>query len=122
MSFDDRPAYCETHSHAVGLGGEEIIEDAVDISWGETGATILDRNKYFIVAFELGRNSQPPFSIDNWLHRIDSVGNKVQDHLLQLHPIGAHKWQIFIQGSVNLNLGIPMLSLSDSKNLANELI
>jgi hypothetical protein len=32
MSFDDRPAYRETHSHAVGLGGEESIEDTVDIA------------------------------------------------------------------------------------------
>src|ERR1700733_3100222 len=122
MSFDDRPAYRETHSHAVGLGGEESIEDTVDISWGETGATILDRNNNTIVAFELGRNAQPSFSIHNCLHRIDSVGDEVQDHLLQLHPIGAYKWQIFIQRSVNLDLGIPMLSVSDSKYLANELI
>jgi len=42
VRFDNRSANCEAHSHAVGLGGEESIEDAIDISWREAGAGILD--------------------------------------------------------------------------------
>ena len=46
MSFDDRAAYRKTHPHAVRLGREENIEEAVDISCCEAGTSILDRNKY----------------------------------------------------------------------------
>jgi len=31
MSLDDRPANCQTHAHAVGFGGEEYVEDPLDI-------------------------------------------------------------------------------------------
>ena len=82
MIFDDRAAYRETHSHAVRLGREENIEEAVDISCCEAGASILDRNKYTVVAVKLGRNAQTSFSIDNCLHRIDGIRNEVEDHLL----------------------------------------
>src|ERR1700733_13302869 len=110
MSFDDRSAYCETHSHAVRLGGEESIEDPIDISWSEAGAGILDRNKYTVIAVELGHNAQLSFSGDNRLHRIESIRGEVQDHLLQLHSIGADKWDIFVQVGLNLNPGIQILT------------
>src|SRR5271156_3004687 len=52
VRFDNRSANCEAHSHAVGLGGEESIEDAIDISWREAGAGILDRNNHTLTAIK----------------------------------------------------------------------
>jgi hypothetical protein len=50
MGFNNRAANRETHSHAVRLGGEEGIEDAVDIFWRDTGAGIGDLHNHTVAA------------------------------------------------------------------------
>jgi hypothetical protein len=59
MSFDDCPAYREAHSHAVGLGGEEIIEDAGD------GAKSFD-GKPFTAATTSGTQRLPEYRSVPW--------------------------------------------------------
>jgi hypothetical protein len=48
MGFNNRAANRKTHSHAVTLGGEEGIEDAVDILWRDNGAGIGDIHNHTV--------------------------------------------------------------------------
>jgi hypothetical protein len=44
MSFDDQPANCQPHPHAIGLCREERVKDMVDVFLLYAGARIFDRN------------------------------------------------------------------------------
>ena len=42
MSFDDQPANCQSHPHAIGLCCEERFKDTVDVFFLDAGARIFD--------------------------------------------------------------------------------
>jgi hypothetical protein len=44
MSFDDQPANCQPHPHAIGLCREERVKDTADVFLLYAGARIFDRN------------------------------------------------------------------------------
>ena len=102
------------------LGGEESIEEAIDIFQRDTGAGIFNRDNYALAAIKLRFDAQKSGSIDHRIHRIDGIRDEVEHYVLQLHPIGHHRWKIFIQFGLNLDWPTPMLALGEHENLVHK--
>src|SRR5258708_27225170 len=91
MSLDDRPAYRKPHSHAIGLGCEQRLEDPIRGRWIKTDTGIFYRNKRLARFVELRGYSQDPGSIRYNAHRLNSVSGQYEQPLVQLNPIAKHR-------------------------------
>ena len=88
MRLYDRTADRQSHAHAAGFGCEEGVEQPVRVLGGDPDAAVFHGYKSF-AAFVLVRSdyklARP--GCDR-LHRFDAVHYQIDDHLLQLDPIG----------------------------------
>jgi len=88
VRFDDRSADRQSHAHAAGFGGEKGVEQFVLVLGGEPDAAVLYRDQHLMgfVAARLDHQLAPP--ILDRLHRLNAVNHQVDEHLLQLDPVG----------------------------------
>ena len=87
MRFDDRPANGKTHSHAVGLGREESVEDFIGKARINSTPRILHRNPYLPCIVKLRRDGQLSCPTKLGTHCVDGIRYQVHKNLLQLHPL-----------------------------------
>src|SRR5580704_4506580 len=87
MRFDDRAADGEPQAYALVLGSEEGLKEALDKLWRESSAAVAHADEHAIILGRLRANPQFFGPLSNCVHSLDAIGNKVQDHLLQLHAI-----------------------------------
>src|SRR5262249_39027988 len=84
VGFDDRAADRQSHAHAVGFGGEECVEDAVDILRADPCPRVFDRYGDTIRLVDFRLQPQHPGTIHHRAHRINGIADKIQNDLLQL--------------------------------------
>ena len=87
VRFDDRTADRESHAHAAGLGSEEGVEQLVGVLGGDPDTAVRHRYQH-LICFVLS-DHQLARPICDRFHRFYAVDHQVDEHLLQLDPIGA---------------------------------
>jgi len=106
MGLDDRSADRDAHAHAVGLGGEGGLEDAIGRGGIQPRAAIRDRHAYLARSDGLLRYRQHLRLAPDRAHRLNAVHDQVQEHLLQLYPVAedllAAGGQTHLKGDVAL--------------------
>jgi hypothetical protein len=122
MGIDDRPADRESHAHALGLGGEQRIENAIGGSGIEADAGILDGNERFAVFGRLQRNPQIASAVGDIAHRLNTVSDQIEQHLLQLNSVG-QDWPIAGEKlDVKHNPAAFQFAAEDGQNLLDRVV
>src|SRR6516165_1056174 len=91
VGFDDGPADRKAHSHAVRFRSEHRIKNAFDGVRINSSSSILDNDEQTIGCRKCGFYSQYPASILHPIHRLDSIHDQVQKHLLQLDSLADNR-------------------------------
>ena len=88
MSFDDRFADRQAHTHPVGLCREEGIKNMLQVHGVKTNTGIRHANDDVASVVGLRPDRQDPRPITDCTHRVDAVHDEVKNDLLQLDSIG----------------------------------
>src|SRR5262245_29202706 len=88
MSLDDGPADGQADPHPVALGRVEGVEELVHALRIEANAGIAHGDPHTVGGLAFGSDQQVPRTVVDANHRIRRVAEQVQDHLLELDPIG----------------------------------
>ena len=92
VRVDDRPADRQPHAEPSGLGGDEGLEDALELRLLQAGAGIADRHLDAQSRALAGRDDQIPRAVDD-RHRLARIDQQVEDHLLELDAVTGHRGQ-----------------------------
>ena len=95
MRLDDRPANREPESDAVSLGGEERLEQTFHFVRRNPGAVVLDRDFHRPCDPRRERAPRSFWAAVSLGKRIECVDLEIEQHLLQMDPIGMHERQAF---------------------------
>src|ERR1700722_1169423 len=87
VSFDDRTADRESHSHATRFGGEEGVEQPFRNLGGYPDAAIRHTDEHLLRLILSGSDHQFARPICDRLHRLNAIHHQVDHDLLQLDPI-----------------------------------
>src|SRR5258708_9200955 len=93
VRFDDRTADGQAQAHALGLGGVERLEQAVQTLRIQSRAGIPQTDEYAVRSISARADQQLPRPLADAAHRLDGVDDQVENHLLQLDPICSDDWQ-----------------------------
>jgi hypothetical protein len=87
VSFHDRPADREAHTHAIRFGGEEGVEQLGRILRRYPDPAIRHTYEHLLWIVLTRSDHQFARPIRDRLHCFHAVHHQVDDHLLQLDPI-----------------------------------
>src|SRR5260370_35156930 len=87
MSFHDRTADGEPHTHATGFGGEEGVEQPVRILAGDPDAAIRDAYEHLLCLVLTRKDHQVARPVCDRLNGFNAMHHQVDNYLLQLDPI-----------------------------------
>ena len=90
MGFDDRAADGQTHAHAVWLGREEAVEQAVEVLRDDSRAAVLDGAAQCHGMRHGGPDGDPALCASRLLHGLYGVDDEVDNHLLELDAVSQH--------------------------------
>src|SRR6266481_6064044 len=93
VRFDDRTADGQAQAHALGLGGVERLEQAVQTLRIHSRTAIPQTDEYAVRSISARADQQLPRPLADAAHRLDGVDDQVENHLLQLDPICSNDWQ-----------------------------
>src|SRR5262245_13634000 len=92
MFLNDGAAHREPDPHALGLRRVERIEQLVDVLNREPDTSVPNGDADAIVPVARSVDQQLPGTITNRSHRVQSVAEQVQNHLLELSAVtGDHR-------------------------------
>ena len=94
MRLDNGSADREPNAHTVVLRTVERFEEPVSGIGSKADAGISHDKPNVLVTIPFRSNEQLPRSIFNFLHRVDGIAKQIDDHLLKLYAIAAHRWEI----------------------------
>ena len=86
MRLDDRAADRQSHAHTVRLGGEEGVEQTIQVLGIDADAEVLHRHEH-LVSGMLMRADQELARPICLRHGLNTVHHEIDDDLLQLHPV-----------------------------------
>src|SRR5215467_9481183 len=90
MRLDDRTAYRQSHTQAVGLGRVEGVEEPVQALGLQAWAGILYCDKHATRTILLGSDQQLPLRLSRSAHRFYGVENHVYNQFLKLNVISSN--------------------------------
>src|SRR4030095_12777594 len=96
MVLNNRAAYPEAHPHSLRLGRVKSLKKprAVRIAEAHTSIAHLDHRRRLAIEFSrAGCDPQSTLAVCNARHCLDSVLDKVQQHLLQLNAVPTDRGQ-----------------------------
>jgi hypothetical protein len=82
MFLDDRAADRQPDTHTAALGSVEGFEQPLKILRIDTAPGIFHAQAKATVLFSLGSDGQLPGTVLNTNHRVGSIAEEVEDHLL----------------------------------------
>src|SRR6516164_5910653 len=91
VRLDDRAADRKSHAQAIMLGRVECAEQSVCILRLDTDAGVLDRHQYPIGSLALCAHYEHAVAIAHVRHGLHPVHCEIDDDLLQLDSIAAHR-------------------------------
>ena|ERR1700742_2743372 len=118
MRFYDRSADGKPHSHAIFFGGEESIEDLVEICYSNT--LIPDLSEEHTVLFP-GMDHKYLRPVSDSLHRFYGVQYQIHQDLLDLDLISHNLGEIFRQLKIDNNLFLLRSSADEGDNFIHNL-
>ena len=121
MSLDDRTADRKSHTHPVGLGGVERVEQALTILRAQPRAGVShgDEDPTRILHGADEKLSRP---VTDAAHRFDSVDDQVEDHLLQLDCISLNAWQALAELCLHRDVVLYQFAPRQSNDLMNRFV
>src|SRR5258708_8465847 len=122
MSLDDRAADRQPHAHSSGFGGEEGVEDAVDVRWIESRTDIHDRDQHVARLLELRNNSQYPRPVHDRAHRLDAIHDKIKDNLLQLDTVAREGSDTVRELGLKRNILSSQLTAQQDEDLSDRVV
>src|SRR6202035_1833589 len=90
VSFDDSASNRQSQAHAVGLGGEEGVEEPALRKWIQPDARVAHHQVHLAEARGAGSNPDLARAPDDRMNRLDGVDYEVQQYLLKLHAVAVH--------------------------------
>src|SRR5262249_51834471 len=121
VALDDRPGNRQAHAHAVRLGREQRIENAIDDLRVDSLSGVRHGNQHAAWFLDRRFNTQDPGPLLLG-HPVDRVGNQIYQQLLQLNPISLHRGQALIQFDFHRNAAPLQLALRERENFTHEVI
>ena len=116
MVFENVVDDGKPQTRAVLLGGEEGIEDAREVCFGDAGAGVF--NGHGEVAVLSGRrDGQRPFFT---LHRVQAVEEEIQKGLAELLGVG-FDWLLIVGGALHLHAPLEAFAAEEVQGLLEEL-
>ena len=121
MSLDDGSCDNQPHAEAIALRGEELFEDF--FAFGrKTNSEIPHGQPHAHCAVAGGREDDYP-SLRVWiLRRIKGVGNKVEEHLLELNSYASDFRQIWFEVHAYFAAACQSIGLDQTRRLGNDVI
>ena len=92
-AFDDRSADREPHTHALGLGGVERVEQTFKTLRVQSRARILHGDEHGARGLLSSADQQLPRPLGDTAHRLDGVEDQIENYLLQLDSISLNERQ-----------------------------
>src|SRR3954469_4403110 len=93
MGLDDRAADREAHAHSVGFSREQRVENPIEVLRADSCPAIRNRYHDAVAFVWLRFDAEHP-----WIflggHRVNGIGDQVDEHLLQLTSISSHVRQV----------------------------
>ena len=98
MRLDDDLANGQSNAGSGSLGRKERLEDAVAIlvRYPDAGVFHRDRN-IGRAGHDAGGDRQHGGTAGNGAHRLQRVGDQIQEHLMQLTAIGEYRRKVIVQ-------------------------
>jgi hypothetical protein len=93
VALDNRPADRQTDAHAVRLGRVERFEQFLDGRRIDACSGVAYLQPDGAIALEFRPHQEGSGPVFDAVHRVSRVEEQVQDDLLQLNAVGAHRWQ-----------------------------
>src|SRR6476659_9897482 len=121
MPLNDRTANRKTHPHTVSLGGEEGIEYAIELIWGNADAGVSHRDQG-VVPIVLAHSNHELALIRNIGHGFDAVQDEVDDDLLQLHAVTEDRVKARIKVEPQLHPIIKHLALHQADDVMDQIV
>ncbi|ENN87843.1 hypothetical protein RHSP_48028 [Rhizobium freirei PRF 81] len=120
MRFDNRPADCEPHSHAIRLGRVESFEYPAEPGRRHTNTCVAHADRD--LAFGGGSADEQLTGLRVDISQgFNRVHDKIEDHLLKLHAIAGNEWQIIRQLGAKKDLVLPDFAANELQHIANRL-
>ena len=94
MLADDRAADRQAHPQAIGLGGDERLEEPVDQIGRYAGPAIAHGEPEIPFRVAGGGQRQSPIRGDARGHRLTRVEHEIQEHLLQLYAVAKYVGEV----------------------------
>ena len=91
VSFYDRTADRQPHTHAVSFCRVEGIEQALEARWRQPRTRIPHRDEHAVRLGRPGADQRFSRAVTVAAHRLQGVDDQVEDHLLQLNPISLNE-------------------------------
>jgi len=101
MRFNDRAANRQSHSHTVGLCGEERAKYPIGVFRADTDASIFDCDQHIPGTVDCRPDTQNSASILDGLHCVNGIANQIENDLLHLYLVGRYKRKCIIQADVD---------------------
>src|ERR1700676_2480388 len=121
MRFDYRSTNRQSHSHPVGFRRKECVENALHVAWINPCARVFQHDLHVMGFVHFRLYSQNSFAISDRTHCIDGVHDQVNEHLLQLHPLGHHLWKIVEHLIAQRYLVTLQFPVYERENFANKI-
>src|SRR5580704_2455748 len=120
MCINDSAANCQAHAHTVLFRSEESFEDFFRVLQAYAAILYLDQNGLRTVSFRTDEEFLG--TVKDRVHRLDTVEEQVENHLLQLHAIARYGAQVLVQISLHGDAPFRSLAAQKTEHLGDDLI
>ena len=120
MGLNDGARNRQAHAHSIRLGCEKRIEDVREFLGGNAVPGVAHRD------FDGSRGIHPrahgdaPIPRAGPVQRVDAIKDEVEEDLLEMHAITAHRWQIRRQIYGQLHVPGRRVRLRELGDIADE--
>ena len=121
MRSDDGGGDGQAQAQAVGLGGEEGLEEPRELGGGDTGTGVGDRHFDGPGIRLSGTHDQASPLGRHFGHGVHAVEDEVEQHLLQMHAVAAHREQHVRDFDAQPHLAARRIRLHQDQDLVDQL-
>src|SRR6202034_4061729 len=122
MRFDNRAADRQAQADSCLLCRKKSLEDMVDQFWRESAAAIADTDQNLASFGCLCRDGKLSRPSRDCTHRLDSVCDEIQDHLLQLHAVAEDEGKARLQFGFQKDMMFGQLTADESDDFKNQFV
>src|SRR5262247_464404 len=120
VALDNGSADGEAHPHSGGFGREHRLENAVEIGVINSRSRVFNRYMNDVWPGCFRRYAQ--HAALNRMHRLDGIGDEIQDDLLQLDIVSVHGRHLLIEFRIKVYFMFPQVDPDQPQDRPDQLV